>query len=149
MDPDTEEPDNAELITPPLPFKELPGGYVSFQGKHIHKDALFGMYPNLKLVADNNKPVKSDFGARFPDSADRGDIFTRVDVLPNKVFKFDGKNWISINKETTNTYLHNTKYLDFLIERLETGQYDPELLSEEELLHLEDHLKLRKLHQKH
>jgi hypothetical protein len=131
-----------------LPYKELPGGYVSFDGKHMNKNALFSMHPEfLKLSADANKPVNSSFGTKFPDVADKGDIFTRVDVLPNKVYKFDGGNWININKETSNTYLYNTKYLEYLIEVLEKGEYDPELLSENEKSQIEDYLKINKINQ--
>lgn len=129
-----------------LPYTELPGGYVEFEGKHMSKDALFGMRPDfLKLSADLSKPVNSGFGSKFPDNSEKGDIFTRVDVLPNKVFKFDGNRWIELNKETSSTYLYNTKYLDYLIEMIEKGQYDPELLSENEKAQIEDHLKLQKI----
>lgn len=131
-----------------LPFKELPGGYVSFQGKHMNKDVLFNMHPEfLRLSADASKPVNSSFGTKFPDIADKGDIFTRVDVLPNKVYKFDGGNWININKETSNTYLYNTKYLEYLIGVIEKGEYDPELLSENEKSQIEDYLKINKINQ--
>lgn len=140
-------PDNSVTVMPDKPYKELAGGYVTYDGKHMSKDALFGMHPNLKLVADNIKPVNSDFGTKFPESSNKGDIFTRVDVLPNKVFKFDGQRWIEINKESSNTYLYNTKYLDYLVDKLGTGQYDPDLLSENERSQIEDHLKRNKLHQ--
>ena len=133
-----------------LPFKELPGGYVSYQGKHMQRDALFSQHPEfLKLSADATKPVNSSFGFKFPDDANKGDVFTRVDILPNKVFKYDGRNWIEINKETSNTYLYNTKYLEYLVEMIAKGEYDPELLSDNERAQIEDHIKLNKLNQSH
>jgi hypothetical protein len=133
-----------------LPFIELEGGYVAFEGKHMSKDALFSQRPDfLKLSADATKPVSSSFGSKFPEGSEKGDIFTRVDVLPNKVFKYDGNNWIEINKETSNTYLYNTKYLEYLISMIEKGEYDPELLSENERAQIEDHIKLNKLNQSH
>jgi hypothetical protein len=131
-----------------LPFEELPGGYVSYEGKHMQRGALFSMHPEfLKLSVDASKPVNSGFGSKFPENASKGDVFTRVDVLPNKVYKFDGKNWITINKETSNTYLYNTKYLEYLIEQLKNGQYDPDLLSENERSQIEDYIKINKLNQ--
>lgn len=148
-EPVIEEPvvDNSMTVTPTVPFKDLPGGYAVYEGKHMSKDALFNMHPELKLVADNIRPVNSDFGSKFPDDASKGDVFTRVDVLPNKVFKFDGKNWIETNKNLSNTYLYNTKYLEYLIDSIEKGQYDPELLSENEKSQIEDHLKIQKINQ--
>ena len=138
-------PDTQMTVMPVKPYKELAGGYVSYEGKHMSKDALFGMYPNLRLTADNIKPVNSDFGTKFPETANKGDVFTRVDSLPNKVFKYDGNRWIEVNKESSSTYLYNTKYLDYLIDMIAKGQYDPELLSENEKSQIEDYLKIQKI----
>ncbi len=150
VDEPTADEDHTMVVKQDLPFKELPGGYVSYQGKHMNKDALFSQHPEfLKLSADASKPVNSSFGSKFPDDANKGDVFTRVDVLPNKVFKYDGRNWIEINKETSNTYLYNTKYLEYLVEMIGKGEYDPELLSDNERVQIEDHIKLNKLNQSH
>lgn len=138
--------DNLMKVKQDLPYEELPGNYVTFEGKHMSKDALFSMRPDfLKLTADLNKPVNSSFGPKFPEFAEKGDIFTRVDVLPNKVFKFDGNRWIEINKESSSTYLYNTKYLEYLISMIDSGQYDPELLSDNEKSQIEDYLKIQKI----
>ena len=148
VDEPTADEDHTMIVKQDLPFKELPGGYVAFEGKHIQRDALLSMHPEfLKLSVDSGKLVNSGFGPKFPDVAEKGDIFTRVDVLPNKVYKFDGKNWIVINKETSNTYLYNTKYLEYLIQMIENGQYDPELLSENERAQIEDYIKIQKNNQ--
>ena len=148
VDEPTADEDHSMVVKQDLPFKELPGGYVAFGGKHVQRDALFSMHPEfLKLAVDSGKLVNSGFGPKFPDVAEKGDIFTRVDVLPNKVYKFDGKNWIVINKETSNTYLYNTKYLEYLIKMIENGQYDPELLSENERTQIEDYIKIQKNNQ--
>jgi hypothetical protein len=146
----TADQDHTMAVKQDLPFKELPGGYVSYQGKHMQRDALFSQHPEfLKLSTDASKPVNSSFGSKFPDDATKGDVFTRVDVLPNKVFKYDSNNWIEINKETSNTYLYNTKYLEYLVEMIGKGEYDPELLSDNERAQIEDHIKLNKLNQSH
>ena len=146
----TADQDHTMAVKQDLPFKELPGGYVSYQGKHMQRDALFSQHPEfLKLSTDASKPVNSSFGSKFPDDATKGDVFTRVDVLPNKVFKYDSNNWIEINKESSNTYLYNTKYLEYLVEMIGKGEYDPELLSDNERAQIEDHIKLNKLNQSH
>ncbi len=146
--PDVSIDSNIMEVKQDLPFEELPGGYVSYQGKHMNKDALFSMHPELlKLSVDAGKPVNSGFGTKFPDFANKGDVFTRVDVLPNKVYKFDGRNWIQINKESSNTYLYNTKYLEYLIDAISKGEYDPELLSDNERAQIEDYIKISKRNQ--
>ncbi len=148
VDEPTADEDHTMVVKQDLPFKELPGGYVAFEGKHVQRDALFSMHPEfLKLSVDSGKLVNSGFGPKFPDVAEKGDIFTRVDVLPNKVYKFDGKNWIEISKTSSNTYLYNSKYIEYLIEMLGKGEYDPELLSENERAQIEDYIKIQKNNQ--
>lgn len=144
----TADEDHTMVVKQDLPFKELPGGYVAFDGKHIQRDALFSMHPEfLKLSVDSGKLVNSGFGPKFPDSATKGDVFTRVDVLPNKVYKYDGKNWIEISKTSSNTYLYNSKYIEYLIEMIDKGEYDPELLSDSERTQIEDYIKIQKNNQ--
>jgi hypothetical protein len=137
--------DNSMKITTPLPYKELDGDYVSFNGGHMKKDALKSLRPDLFMLnVEHGKEVNSDFGTKFPEVASRGDIFTRVDTLPNKVFKYDGSRWIEVNKESSSAYLFNTKYIEYLISAIDKGQYDPELLSDEERGQIEDYLKIQK-----
>jgi hypothetical protein len=137
--------DTSELITPEVKqqFVEEEDGYVIYDGLHMSKDALKGMHPELfTLKADEGRPIKTNFGIGFPSQADKGDIFVRVDMLPNRVYKFDGHGkWIEVNKEITDTYLHNQKYLQHLVNMIERGQYDVELLSENEKAEIEEYLR--------
>ena len=124
-----------------IPYQELDGGYVMFDNKHMHKDVLTGMRPDiLKLVADSGKSTKTNFGTSFPTIAGKGDTFVRVDSLPNKVYKFDGARWIMVNKDQSNTYLHDQEYIKYLVQKIEEGEYDIELLSEIEKQQIEDYL---------
>jgi hypothetical protein len=124
-----------------IPYQELDGGYVMFDNKHMHKDVLTGMRPDiLKLVADSGKQTKTNFGTSFPTIAGKGDTFVRVDSLPNKVYKFDGARWIIVNKDQSNTYLHDQEYIKYLVQKIEEGEYDIELLSEIEKQQIEDYL---------
>lgn len=82
--------------------------------------------------ADVGYQSNTNFGTTFPKIAKKGDIFVRVDVMPNRVFKFDGQKWIEINKEKTDTYLFDQEYVKYLVDQIDKGQYDPELLSDAE-----------------
>jgi hypothetical protein len=88
----------------------------------------------MQLVADNveGTQARSDFGLKFPDSADKGDMFLRVDYLPNKLFKFNGIKWIEVDKSKTDSYTYDEQYILFLIEKLKTGEYDIDQLSASE-----------------
>lgn len=131
---------NVPISTEPA-FKEVDGGYVIYDGKMISKDALKEMHPQLfKLTADTSTPVSTSFGTQFPKFAHKGDSFIRVDVLPNRVFKFDGKRWFEINKDTVDSYLYDDSYIKYLIGKIDSGEYDLELLSDKEKEQIESYL---------
>jgi len=132
-------PDSIESKT--IPYQELDGGYVMFDGKHMHRDVLLDMRPDmLKLVADSGRESKTSFGTSFPSIASKGDTFVRVDALPNKVYKFDGARWIVVNKEQSTSYLYDQEYIRYLVTKIESGEYDIELLSESENQQIEEYL---------
>ena len=99
--------------------------------------------PWMKLVPDNDQPRQSNssFGIRFPDSPSKGDTFVRVDQLPSKVYKFNGNEWIIIDKNSTDNYTYDTAYIDHLIDKIATGEYDPDLLSDIEREQVAERLK--------
>ena len=140
-----EEVDTEVLIKPSKPYKELEGGYVVFEDKHYQMDALKSLRPDVFMVtADSQRAISTNFGIKFPDVASKGDVFVRVDSLPNHVYKYDGRKWIEIQKEQSDTYLHNQNYIKYLVEKIEKGEYDLDLLSETEKEQIELFLKNQK-----
>jgi hypothetical protein len=81
------------------------------------------------------------FGINFPSQATKGDMFLRVDRLPSALFKFNGANWIEVDKSLTDTHAYNDAYIDYLISKVGSGEYDPELLSDAERAQIEARLK--------
>jgi hypothetical protein len=67
-------------------------------------------------------------------------MFLKTDRLPTLLYKFNGNNWIEVDKDLTDSYAYNTPYIDHLIEKIATGEYDPELLSESERISIEQRL---------
>ena len=90
--------------------------------------------PWMGLVADNapQSSNKTGFGTQFPADPTRGDTFVRVDRLPSAVYKYNGDIWIEVDKNLTESYTYDVAYIDHLISKLETGEYDPEMLSDSE-----------------
>jgi hypothetical protein len=84
-----------------------------------------------KLQPDNVESisVKSGFGIKFPDNSNKGDMFLRVDYLPNKLFKHNGFKWIEVDKDKTDSYTYDEQYIQFLIEKLKSGEYEIDQLS--------------------
>ena len=133
------------LIETEKPYKELDGGYVMFEDKHYQMEALKSLRPDIfMLTADSQRTISTNFGIKFPDVANKGDIFVRVDTLPNRVYKYDSRKWIEVQKDQSDTYLHNQKYIKYLVEKIEKGEYDLDLLSETEKEQIELFLKTQK-----
>lgn len=145
LEPSKDEPNKDNRIeTDGVTFQESDGGYVQYDGKSISKEALKGMHPELFLQVDSVPENNTNFGSSFPKFAKKGDIFVRVDTLPNRVYKFIGNKWIEINKEQTDSYLYDEEYIKYLINQLENGTYDIDLLAENEKLQIEDYLSKNK-----
>jgi hypothetical protein len=101
--------------------------------------------PWMQLIADNALPrePKSGFGTRFPDDPIKGDSFVRVDQLPTVLYKFNGKDWIQVDKSLTDNYTYDTAYIDHLIEKISSGELDIELLSDSEREQITQQLQTR------
>jgi hypothetical protein len=86
--------------------------------------------PWLSLV--EHTASESGFGPALPDTAHKGDTWVLTNTLPNKVYKFNGNKWISVDKSQTDNYTYNEAYLDHLITKIDSGEYDIDLLSNNE-----------------
>lgn len=89
----------------------------------------------MALQADNVPPVPgtvTGFGTAFPTPATRGDLFLRVDTFPTILYKYNGTQWIEVDKTLTDSYAHDAAYIEHLINKIGAGQYDPDLLSDAE-----------------
>ena len=86
------------------------------------------------------RSIDTGFGKTFPDHPAKGDIFLRTDRVPTVLYRYTGTNWIPIDKDVSSSYTYNTAYIDYLIEKLNSGEYDPELLSLNEQISIEQRL---------
>jgi len=131
-----------EVIAEEPPYMELAGGYVHFNGKTMQMDVLKNLKPEFFMrKPESTEIIGEGFGTKFPEVAKKGALFVRVDILPNRVYKFDGSNWIEVKKNQSDTYLHNAEYIKHLVEKIEKGEYDIELLSEIEKEEIAQYLK--------
>jgi hypothetical protein len=111
------------------------------QGKSIHLNALQSAHPEFFLKDDTTGRLAStSFGTSFPFIAIKGDIFVRVDQMPNRIYKFEGKHWIEIDKATTDSYTFDEEYIKYIIAQIKSGEYDIDLLSESERHQVEIYL---------
>ena len=90
--------------------------------------------PWMQLLADNDlgREPTSGFGISFPAIPVKGDTFMRVDQMPNVLYKFNGHHWIIVDKNLTDNYTYDEAYIEHLIAKLTSGEYDPDMLSDAE-----------------
>lgn len=86
--------------------------------------------------ADNGpitgRPSGTGFGNEFPGNPQKGDVYLRVDYLPNRLFKFNGNKWIEVDKESTDVYAYEEEYIKHLVDEIDAGRYDPDTLTDVE-----------------
>lgn len=85
--------------------------------------------PVVRLL--NRKPA-AGFGVNFPDNPTRGDMFLRTDFKPTRLFKWNDTKWIEVNKNATDAYSYNDAYIQYLAEKLLSGEYQLDDLTEVE-----------------
>jgi len=118
---------------------EHPLGTIK-QQRHLHKIGVIDTLPwqdYINLRADNDGNLLNTgrllgFGIKFPENSVKGDSFIRVDQMPSALYKYNGSKWIEVDKGLSDQYAYDTAYIDHLIEKLTTGEYDPELLNDAE-----------------
>jgi len=81
------------------------------------------------------------FGTSFPADAKKGDMFLRVDRLPSGLYKFNGNMWIEVDKALSDNHAWDDAYIEHLISKIASGEYDPDLLSDAERDRIETKLK--------
>jgi hypothetical protein len=145
--PEPEAPKTELPLPPPSTARVISAGseYVEVNGKRMHHKAFdahsadanhaVDRHETAKLQADNvvTEPAPtSGFGIAFPDTPNKGDTYLRVDRLPTILYKYNGRVWIEVDKETSTSYAYEDSYIDHLIGRIGSGEYDPDLLSDTE-----------------
>ena len=85
--------------------------------------------PDFSIGAERATPVNAGFGTQFPINPVRGDMFLRVDYLPSKLYKWNDKKWIEVDKERTDSFAYNEQYIKHLIDKIDSGEYDVDMLS--------------------
>ena len=59
-------------------------------------------------------------------------MFLRVDILPNKLYKWNGQKWIEVVKSTTDRYAYEEEYIKYITTKIIQGEYDMDDLSKPE-----------------
>jgi len=140
-EPPAESPPEADEFSTPV--RRGADYAVRYKGKVYNLDAFNKLYPGMAIQADNDKleaASQCGFGERFPDDPLKGDMFIRTDYLPDRLFKWNGTKWIEVDKNSTDSYTYNQAYIQYLIQKLEAGEYEIEDLSDAEQSQVEQQI---------
>jgi hypothetical protein len=133
-----------ENVTTEKVLYHLNQGHITFEGKRMSVENLKSIRPDLVVPTSGVIPNRIDFGLEFPPSSLAGDTFIRIDVIPHRVYKFNGRKWMTVDKVENTTYLTQIGYIRYLIQKLELNEYDPELLTYAEQDEIEAYLNSKK-----
>lgn len=71
------------------------------------------------------------FGTGWPARPAKGDLFLKVDSKPNKLYKWNGRKWIEIDRQRIDdTLVYDPVYIDFVIDQVRRGLREYDDLSE-------------------
>lgn len=105
------------------PINPLPKAVV------VHEASNQITIPDFSIGAESATPVNAGFGDVFPTSPARGDMFLRTDYLPSKLYKWNEKKWIEVDKDKTDSFAYDEEYIKHLINKIDSGEYDVDLLT--------------------
>jgi hypothetical protein len=89
----------------------------------------------------NTNVANVEFGPAWPTQPAKGQMWLRSDILPTRLYKYNGQKWIEVNKELTDSYVFNDAYIEYLMDKIVNGEYDQDLLTEAERNQIESRLK--------
>jgi hypothetical protein len=95
---------------------------------------------DLRATDDVDPNGSASFGTEFPASPVKGDMFLRVDYLPSKLYKFNGVKWIESDKDLTDQFAYEESYIQHLVQKINSGEYDADDLNDVERERIKEYL---------
>ena len=126
--------------------QQHPGQTVKYQRELLEQGRIDQLpwIAYIEAVPDVGIATQQHLGTVFPAKANKGDTFIRLDSQPTRTYKFNGAKWIEVDKLSSDLYTYDTAYIDWLIEQLSAGLYDPELLTDTEQEQIAERIKQTK-----
>ena len=72
------------------------------------------------------------FGTDLPATAQKGQMFLKLDTVPSQLYKFNGRKWIIVDKDQNTSYVNNSKVITVLVEKLKSGEVEWDDLTDAE-----------------
>ena len=92
----------------------------------------------FEAIADDAMPFSekgtASFGTTWPSKPAKGDLFLKIDSKPNKLFSWNGRKWVEIDRQIAqnSVLIYDASYIDWLIDQVRRGHKEYESLSDAE-----------------
>lgn len=117
---------------------ENPGQTIKEQKKLLEEGVIDYLPWDEAIAIEADNAVK--FGTALPSDAYKGQLYLHVGYLPSKLFKYNGNKWIEVDKKLTDRYAFNEAYIDYLISKISSGEYETDLLNDAERISIEQRI---------
>jgi hypothetical protein len=84
----------------------------------------------------------ASFGSTWPVNPTKGQLFLKVDTLPNKLYKWNGKKWIEVDiARIEDTLAYDVDYIKWLVNEIKHGRREYEELSDIEQSQIKSYIR--------
>ena len=88
---------------------------------------------SAKSDLDIGTTGSATFGTTYPQNPAKGDLFLKVDTKPNRLYKWNGRKWMEIDRgRVDDTLVFDPAYVDHLIQEVKKGWREFDDLSDME-----------------
>lgn len=108
--------------------------------RHRWRMGLIPELPWMALLPQLPREPHTSWHRDAPAEPVKGDSWICTADVPNRLYKFNGDQWIPVDKSNNDSYTYNNQYLDYLIREIQAGRYDPDLLTASEADQIEQRL---------
>ena len=99
----------------------------------LKKDQKVRNQPIAEADIDLGDVSGASFGSTWPDRPSKGQLFLKVDIDPNKLYKWNGRKWIEVDsKHVDDTLAFDYEYIKWLIAEVKQGRREFEDLTDVE-----------------
>ena len=73
----------------------------------------------------------ASFGTTWPAQPSKGQLFLKVDILPNKLYKWNSRKWIEVDIDRVDdTLVYDKEYIKYLLMEVKHGRREYDELTE-------------------
>ena len=142
VEPDDEDQESDPRIKEAMRlWKSLSPGRTVKNERQRLRQGLITELPWMQYIAALPREPQVSFGPELPQQGIKGDSWLLTSTVPNQAYKFNGHDWIQVDKNINDSYTYDQAYIEHLIGEIQAGRLDPDLLTASETEAIERELK--------